>query len=103
MSQEGNMKDKYKLWITAVLLVVVSMLLISTMLKITPKKISNLSTHQNSQQAQFDDIAPEQKAQDENTHSDESKSNLKEETEDEEEQLEADESIDEVISVGGSW
>ncbi|WP_374133518.1 hypothetical protein [Candidatus Endomicrobiellum pyrsonymphae] len=42
-------------------------------------------------------------AQDENTHSDESKSDIKEETEDEEEQLEADESINEGISVDGSW
>ncbi|MCA6069573.1 MAG: hypothetical protein LE180_00365 [Endomicrobium sp.] len=49
MSQEGNIKDEYKLWITAALLVVVSMLLTSAMLKTTPKKISNLSAHKNSQ------------------------------------------------------
>ncbi|MCA6072614.1 MAG: hypothetical protein LE178_03655 [Endomicrobium sp.] len=61
------MKDKYKLWIAAALLVVVSMLLTSAMLKTTPKKISNLSAHQNSQQTQFDDTTPEQMAQDENT------------------------------------
>jgi hypothetical protein len=96
-------KDKYKLWIAATLLVVVLMLLISTALKITPKKISNLSTRRNSQQIQFNDTTPEQMTQDENTRSDKSKFDLKKEIWSEEEQLEAYDGIDEGISTDGSW
>jgi hypothetical protein len=88
------MKDKYKLWVTAILLVVVLMLLVSTMLKITPKKISNLFTKKDTIQTDYNDTTPEQMIHDENSLPDEpTPDELKKETKSLDDQVDMDSAI----------